>query len=262
MYIHCSTVKYFLHISQLVKKFGSEHRVCHDQVPLEQRVLRALLKGHTGAAWWCWDLSSWLSECLATMAPKIIWRWSCTWASYHGLVTRHSSLGFHGPKQNSWLHHLWQVAQALKHQNIPVPSHYHYHVWQLVWCSYSRKLCLAFNGTRLPKSSTFNFQVFCLATLPWIPFSPSLFLMVKSWMLTISEANEACRSLLVCLSSWMSYHHRSKFSPFGVYSSHCIHWSHGSYNWLCNPFQADICYYCTLLHVFRAFLKKKNLFKI
>ncbi len=51
---------------------------------------------------------------------------------------------------------------------------------------------------------------FCLGTLPWMPFLPSLFLIVESWTLTLNEASEACSSLDVVLgsfmTSWMSCH--------------------------------------------------------
>ncbi len=83
---------------------------------------------------------------------------------------------------------------------------------------------------------------FCLWTLPWMPFLPSLFLIVESWALTLIEAREACSSLDVVLgsfmTSWMSrrcalgvilvgqptpgkVHHCSKFSPFVDNGSDC-----------------------------------------
>ncbi len=40
---------------------------------------------------------------------------------------------------------------------------------------------------------------FCLETLQWMPFLPSLFLIVESWTLTLIEASEACSSLNVVL---------------------------------------------------------------
>ncbi len=76
---------------------------------------------------------------------------------------------------------------------------------------------------------------FCLRYLPWMPFLPSLFLIVESGTLTLIEASGACSSLDVVLgcfmTSWMScrctlgvilvdwpllqkVHHCSKFSPF------------------------------------------------
>ncbi len=76
---------------------------------------------------------------------------------------------------------------------------------------------------------------FCLGTLSWIPFLPSLFLIVESWTLVLIEASEACSSFRCCsgffydlldessLCSWSSFgrpvtprkvHHCSKFSPF------------------------------------------------
>jgi len=49
---------------------------------------------------------------------------------------------------------------------------------------------------------------FRLGTLPCKPFLPSLFLMVESWTLTLTEASEACTSLDVVVgsfvTSWMS----------------------------------------------------------
>ncbi len=51
---------------------------------------------------------------------------------------------------------------------------------------------------------------FCLGTLQWMQFLPSLFLIVESWTLTLIEASEACISLDVVLgsfmTSWMSRH--------------------------------------------------------
>ncbi len=45
--------------------------------------------------------------------------------------------------------------------------------------------------------------------LPWMPFLPSLFLIVESWTLTLIEASEASSSLDVVLgsfmTSWMSH---------------------------------------------------------
>ncbi len=40
--------------------------------------------------------------------------------------------------------------------------------------------------------------------LPWMPFLPSLFLIVESWTLTLIEASEACSSLDVVLGSFMA----------------------------------------------------------
>ncbi len=103
--------------------------------------------------------------------------------------------------QNSWFHQLCKVAQTLKLQSTPKPSHYHHHVWLLVWCSFYEILCWFYaqcNGTHtfqkvkclshqsteyLPKSLGNN-QYICgkcetnpcvLGTLPWMPFLPSLF---------------------------------------------------------------------------------------
>ncbi len=48
----------------------------------------------------------------------------------------HSPSGFFDREQNSWFHQLWQVIQVLKLQSSLRPSHYHHHVWRLVWCSF------------------------------------------------------------------------------------------------------------------------------
>ncbi len=118
------------------------------------------------------------------------------------------------------------------------PSHYHHHVWLLVWCSFLWNAVLVYarcNGTRtfqkvqllshqsteyLPKSFGDNQDIFwqmwdeplcsfwsagfCLGTLPWMPFLTSLFLIVESWTLTLIEASEACSSLDVVLGSFMT----------------------------------------------------------
>ncbi len=45
---------------------------------------------------------------------------------------------------------IWQLVQFLKLQSSPRPSHYHHHVWLLVWCSFYEKLCWFYarcNGT-------------------------------------------------------------------------------------------------------------------
>ncbi len=75
---------------------------------------------------------------------------------------------------------------------------------------------------------------FSLGTLPWMPFLPSLCLLVESWALTLIEASDACSSLDVVLGSFMTsdesslrswsnfgrpatpgkVHHCYKFSPF------------------------------------------------
>ncbi len=48
----------------------------------------------------------------------------------------HSPSGFSDRVQNAWFYQLWQVVQVLKLQSSPRPSHYHHHVWLLVWCSF------------------------------------------------------------------------------------------------------------------------------
>ncbi len=163
------------------------------------------------------------------------------------LMAGQSPSGFSDRVQNSWFNQLWQVVQVLKLQSSPRPSHYHHHVWLLVWCSFYEMLCWFYarcNGTHtfqkvqlllnqsteyLPKSLGVNHinrdifgkcetslcvllvsSDFCLGTLPWMPFLPSLFLIVESWTLTLIEASEACSSLDVVLgsfmTSWMSRH--------------------------------------------------------
>ncbi len=182
----------------------------------------------------------------------------------------HSTSGFSDRVQNSWFHQLWQVVQVLKLQSSSRPSHYHHYVWLLVWCSFYEMLCWFYvrcNGTHtlqkvqllshqsteyLPKSLGDNQYIFwqmwdgafvfflvssgfCLGTLPWMPFLPSLFLIVESWTLTLIEASEACSSFRCfsgffydlldesSLRSWSNFgrpatpwkvHHCSEFSPF------------------------------------------------
>ncbi len=156
-------------------------------------------------------------------------------------MSGHSPSGFSDRVQNSWFHQLlWQAIQVLKLQSSPRPSHYHHHVWLLVWCSFYEMLCWfyarcnghtpskKFNLCRISPQNIcpkflgiikiflgkFVFFLvssgFCLGTLPWMPFLPSLFLIVESWTLTLTEASEACSSLDVVLgsfmSSWMSCH--------------------------------------------------------
>ncbi len=156
----------------------------------------------------------------------------------------YSPSGFSDRVQDSRFHQLWQVVQVLKLQSSPRPSHYHHHVWLLVWCSSYEMLCCFYarcNGTHtfqnvqllshqsteyLPKSLGDNQDIFwqmwdkpflfflvssgfCLGTLPWTGFLPSLFLIVESWTLTLIEASEACSSLDVLgsfMTSWMSRH--------------------------------------------------------
>ncbi len=152
----------------------------------------------------------------------------------------HSLSGFSDRVQNSWFHQLCQVIQVLKLQSSPRPSHYHHHVWLLVWCSFYEMLCwfytrcnvthtfqkvqlLSHQSTEyLPKWLGDNQDIilanmrwaflvssgFCLGTLSWMPFLPSLFLIVESWTLTLIEASEACSSLDFVpgsfMTSWMS----------------------------------------------------------
>lgn len=84
--------------------------------------------------------------------------------------------------------------------------------------------------------------VLCRPTQPRMLYLPSLFLIVESWMLILSDAIEACNSLDVCLgslvTSWRSCWHGpwrnfgqlatsgkiqpwSKFPPYGNHGSRC-----------------------------------------
>ncbi len=61
-------------------------------------------------------------------------------------MARHSPSGFSNRVQNSWFHLLWQLMQFLKLHSSPRPSHYHHHVWLLVWCSFYEMLCFGLCG--------------------------------------------------------------------------------------------------------------------
>ncbi len=142
---------------------------------------------------------------------------------------------------NWWLDILLQV---LKLQSSPRPSHYHHHVWLLVWCSFYEMLCWFYtrcNGTHtfqkvqllfhqsteyLPKSlgdnqdifwqmwdeplsSFWSAMAFALELSHGCCFCPVSFLLfqiqiVESWTLTSIEASEACSSLDVVLGSFMT----------------------------------------------------------
>ncbi len=156
-------------------------------------------------------------------------------------MARHSSSGFSDRVQKSWFHQLWQVIQVLKLQSSPRPSHYHLHVWLLVWCAFYEMLCwlyarcnrthtfqkvqlLSHQSTEyLPKCLGDNQDIFwqmwdeplcsfwsavAFALELWMPFLPSLFpslfLIVESWTLTLIEASEAFSSLDVVLGSFMT----------------------------------------------------------
>lgn len=76
-------------------------------------------------------------------APKS----NCAWV--FELMSGHSS-GFYGGEQNSWFHQLWQVAQVLMQQSSSRLSHYHHHVWLLLYFSYCWTLyyhCAKCGGT-------------------------------------------------------------------------------------------------------------------
>ncbi len=125
----------------------------------------------------------------------------------------HCPSGFSDRVQNSWFHQLWQVVQVLKLQSSPRPSHYH----TMFDCWYDvlfMKCCVGFTPdvTGHTPSKKFNFCLispqnicpkvlgiikiffgkcetslcvllvssgFCLGTLPWMPFLPSLFLLLN-----------------------------------------------------------------------------------
>ncbi len=59
--------------------------------------------------------------------------------------------------QNSWFHQLWQVIQVLKLQSSPRPSHYHHHVWLLVWWSFYEIVGCTSDVTGHTPSKKFNF---------------------------------------------------------------------------------------------------------
>ncbi len=103
---------------------------------------------------------------------------------------------------------------------------------------------------------------FCLGTLAWMPFLPSLFLIVESWTLTLIEASEACSSLDVvlgsCMTSWMSHHcalgvilvdqpHLGRFTtvpsflPLWIMALTVVRWSLKAFEMVYNPFQTDAC---------------------
>ncbi len=135
-------------------------------------------------------------------------------------MARHSPSGFSNRVQNSWFHLLWQLIQFLKLHSSPRPSHYHHHVWLLVWCSFYEMLCFGLCGctpdvTGHTPFKKFNFCLispqnicpkvlriikiflfgkcetsfcvflvssgFCLGKIPWMLFLHSLFLLVESW---------------------------------------------------------------------------------
>ncbi len=68
----------------------------------------------------------------------------CAWAWGHKLTAGNSPSECYDRVQNSWFHQLWQVVQVLKLQGSPRPSHYHHHVWLLVWCYFFMKCCVGF----------------------------------------------------------------------------------------------------------------------
>ncbi len=114
-----------------------------------------------------------------------------------------------------------------------------------------------------PLCSFWSAVAFALELIPWMLFLSSLFLIVESWTLTLSEASEACSSLDVVLgsfmTSWMShrcalgdilvgrpllgrFNHCSMFSPFVDNGSDRGSLEYQSLrNGFINPFQTDIC---------------------
>ncbi|KAF7641013.1 hypothetical protein LDENG_00000080 [Lucifuga dentata] len=126
----------------------------------------------------------------------------------------HSPSGFSGREQNSWFHQLRQVVQVLKQQSSPD----HHTTTTMFGCRYDvhfLKCCVSFTPdvTGRTPSKTFHFCLvspqnifpkvlgiikmflanvrrafvfflvssgFRLGTLPWMPFLPSLFLIVES----------------------------------------------------------------------------------
>ncbi len=186
-------------------------------------------------------IQRWICWCVLDHCPAAEPKFASAWG--HEQMAGHCPSGFFGRQQNSWFHLSQQVFQVLKQQNSPRPSHYHHHILLLVWCSFSEMLCYFYtrcNGKHtfqnvqllsrqsteyFPKSLGDHQDVFWqnwdepfmffllssgfrLGTLPCRPFLPSLFLMVESWTLTLTEASEACSSLDVVVgsfvTSWMS----------------------------------------------------------
>ncbi len=101
---------------------------------------------------------------------------------------------------------------------------------------------------------------FCLGTFPWMPFFPSLFLIIESWTLILIEASEACSSLDVilgsCMTSWISrcctveiilvgrpllgrFTTVPSFLHLCIMARTVVHWSPKPQKWLYNPFQID-----------------------
>ncbi len=133
---------------------------------------------------------------------------------FHKLMVGHSPSGLSDRVQNSWFHQLWQVIQVLKLQNSPD----HHTTTTMFDCWYDvlfMKCCVGFTPdvTGHTPSKNLNFccispqnicpkvlgiikiflgnvrqafvfflvsNGFCLRTLPWMPFLPSLFLIVES----------------------------------------------------------------------------------
>ncbi len=157
--------------------------------------------------------------------------------------------------QNAWFHQLWQVFQILKLQSSPRSSHYHHHIWLLVWCSFYEMLCWFYarcNGTHAFQKVLSQLPNFCLISpqnirpkvlgiikiffgkcetslcvlfgqqwlLPWnSPMDavlPSLFLIVKSWTLTLIEASEACRYLDGCVVIALAWEGSPLFQIFSI----------------------------------------------
>ncbi len=89
--------------------------------------------------------------------------------------------------------HTFQEVQLLSHQSTEYLAKSLGDYQDIFWQVWDETLC--------------SFSIssgFCLGTLPWMPFLPSLFLIVESWTLTLIEASEACSSLDVVLGSFMT----------------------------------------------------------
>ena len=141
----------------------------------------------------------------------------------HKQMAGHSPSGFFGRQQNSWFHLLQQVFQVLKQQNSPRPSHY-------CCCVLFLKCgCLDSPQSIFPKvlgiikmfSGKNETSLNVLFALQWfsswnsaMPFLPSLFLMVESWTLTLTETSEAC-SLVGCCQVFCDFLDESSLRSWG-----------------------------------------------
>lgn len=90
-----------------------------------------------------WAIQTWTCWCFLYHCPAVLPKSS--WASGQKLRQRT------GREQNAWFHQLQQIVQVLEQQRSSRSSHYHRHVWLLVWCSVYKTL------TRLKPSNTPTF---------------------------------------------------------------------------------------------------------